>query len=475
MEDGRELPMYKLDTSSESHPFYTGTQKSVDNMGGRVERFRNRFGKTPSPSNPARISRKGQPGPPCCPFALRHAVTTARPVRHRPVAPKPNSREPADPRHRRPRAPCAGCPAWRCCCCAWPTSCPASSAASPWKNADIAAFGYMHGTGSGHTPAGSAPQLLAACRRSRRSAALLARRLGHAGAHQPGCAPDFVLRIPFAPDAGVDAVRPPGMGSTTWLAARRPTGRIRFWRRSHARRLRARHGRRGSAGPDRQPGPGAVVARDHAALAQLCFRRFVFYGLAARPSTPLAAVAGDWRSDWPAWSLSGAPAVAVLFGAGGTVADRTVGRTTGRPGHAAADADPGRAMWASAPAPHLAWRSICGNGASRRRHRRRPGAGSRPGVCCCGSPGRPGRWRCGPSGAGADNLQPGRSGHHILLPLWFVRRGDRHGRLTQPSDRALLLALPALATLAAFALPTLKRSMLGADRLVHPAVLHPGH
>ena len=45
-EDGRELPLFKLDTSSESHPFYTGTQKSVDNMGGRVEKFRNRFGKT---------------------------------------------------------------------------------------------------------------------------------------------------------------------------------------------------------------------------------------------------------------------------------------------------------------------------------------------------------------------------------------------------------------------------------------------
>ncbi|MEN9384529.1 MAG: ribosomal protein type [Pseudomonadota bacterium] len=43
MEDGRDLPLYKLDTSSESHPFYTGTQKSVDNMGGRVEKFRNRF------------------------------------------------------------------------------------------------------------------------------------------------------------------------------------------------------------------------------------------------------------------------------------------------------------------------------------------------------------------------------------------------------------------------------------------------
>ena len=46
MDDGRELPLYKLDTSSESHAFYTGTQKSVDTMGGRVERFRNKYGKT---------------------------------------------------------------------------------------------------------------------------------------------------------------------------------------------------------------------------------------------------------------------------------------------------------------------------------------------------------------------------------------------------------------------------------------------
>jgi len=41
--EGKEYPLYKLDTSSESHPFYTGTHKSVDNMGGRVEKFRNRF------------------------------------------------------------------------------------------------------------------------------------------------------------------------------------------------------------------------------------------------------------------------------------------------------------------------------------------------------------------------------------------------------------------------------------------------
>lgn len=43
--EGKEYPLFKLDTSSESHPFYTGTQRSMDNMGGRVERFRNRYGK----------------------------------------------------------------------------------------------------------------------------------------------------------------------------------------------------------------------------------------------------------------------------------------------------------------------------------------------------------------------------------------------------------------------------------------------
>jgi large subunit ribosomal protein L31 len=41
--DGKEMPLFKMETSSESHPFYTGTQKSVDNLGGRVEKFRNKF------------------------------------------------------------------------------------------------------------------------------------------------------------------------------------------------------------------------------------------------------------------------------------------------------------------------------------------------------------------------------------------------------------------------------------------------
>ncbi|RCS58399.1 type B 50S ribosomal protein L31 [Parvibium lacunae] len=41
--EGKEYPLVKLDVTSESHPFYTGTQKIVDTA-GRVEKFRQRFG-----------------------------------------------------------------------------------------------------------------------------------------------------------------------------------------------------------------------------------------------------------------------------------------------------------------------------------------------------------------------------------------------------------------------------------------------
>ena len=48
---------------------------------------------------------------------------------------------------------------------------------------------------------------------------------------------------------------------------------------------------------------------------------------------------------------------------------------------------------------------------------------------------------------------------HVALPLWFVAAVMASTLLTTASDRGLLLALPALAALAAFALPTLKRSV----------------
>ena len=48
---------------------------------------------------------------------------------------------------------------------------------------------------------------------------------------------------------------------------------------------------------------------------------------------------------------------------------------------------------------------------------------------------------------------------HLSLPLWFMGVGIATTWMSGLSDRALLISLPALATLAAFALPTLKRSL----------------
>ena len=48
---------------------------------------------------------------------------------------------------------------------------------------------------------------------------------------------------------------------------------------------------------------------------------------------------------------------------------------------------------------------------------------------------------------------------HVALPLWSVLVGLADSALSNDRDRALLLALPAFAALAAFALPTLRRSV----------------
>jgi len=50
-------------------------------------------------------------------------------------------------------------------------------------------------------------------------------------------------------------------------------------------------------------------------------------------------------------------------------------------------------------------------------------------------------------------------GYHIWLPLWFALVASVATLTTNAADRSLLLALPALAVLAAFALPTLQRSV----------------
>ncbi len=43
-EDGKEYPLFKLEISNQSHPFYTGKMKLVDSA-GRVDKFRTKYAK----------------------------------------------------------------------------------------------------------------------------------------------------------------------------------------------------------------------------------------------------------------------------------------------------------------------------------------------------------------------------------------------------------------------------------------------
>ncbi len=44
LEDGKEYPVYRVEISSASHPFYTGQSKTIDTA-GRVEKFKTRMSK----------------------------------------------------------------------------------------------------------------------------------------------------------------------------------------------------------------------------------------------------------------------------------------------------------------------------------------------------------------------------------------------------------------------------------------------
>lgn len=43
-EDGNEYPIFKMEISHKSHPFYTGKQMMVDTA-GRIDKFKTRYGR----------------------------------------------------------------------------------------------------------------------------------------------------------------------------------------------------------------------------------------------------------------------------------------------------------------------------------------------------------------------------------------------------------------------------------------------
>jgi large subunit ribosomal protein L31 len=50
--EGKQYPLIKIEVSAESHPFFTGKHKIVDTA-GRVEKFRQKFGKVGSKTSVA--------------------------------------------------------------------------------------------------------------------------------------------------------------------------------------------------------------------------------------------------------------------------------------------------------------------------------------------------------------------------------------------------------------------------------------
>ena len=325
----------------------------------------------------------------------------------------------------------------------------------PWKNADITAFGYMVELASAGPHDWLAPTIMGI---SPEVDALLPYWLG-AWAMQlaPGwMAPDFAARLPFGLMLVLVLV-------ATWYGiyqlARSPGAQpVAFAFGGEAQpadyaRAMADGGLLGLIGC---LGLAQLSHETTPALAQLCFTALTFYGLSALSGSlllPLAAIGAGLTG----LTLSGAPAVAVLFGLGGAIYGALERKETG--------STHGGRLWrvagplvAAAATAALAssldlwqWR-IAPPGTSWREWR---------------SLGRLFLWFTWPLWPlvlwtlwrWRHQLRDLPRNRHLAWPLLFLAVAMGTTLLTPASDRSLLLALPALATLAAFALPTLERSV----------------
>jgi len=200
------------------------------------------------------------------------------------------------------------------------------------------------------------------------------------------------------------------------------------------------------------------------ALAQLGFTALTFYAMAASPyrrATKIPGPALGLVAGLSGLALSGAPTLALLLGVGGTLVEWTHMRW----GNYGADASVRRHSWQ--------WTLLiaCVTAA----------------VSLLSFALDLWRWRIDLPGADGQAWDDWASlarlliwftwpawplalwtlwrwrrqlgSRHVALPLWFAGMALASTLTTSASDRSLLLALPPLAALAAFALPTLQRSV----------------
>ena len=324
----------------------------------------------------------------------------------------------------------------------------------PWRSADITAFGYMRVLAGGQADwfapllMGMAPDV----------DALLPYWLG-AWALQLApawIAPDLAARLPFI---GLLVLGFMAVWNGVYYLARSPRAQpVAF----------AFGGEAQPADYARAMADGGLLAfiaclglaqlshETTPALAQLCFTALSFYAVAALPYRTLGPLLAG-TTGLLGLTLSGAPSMALLLG-GGSALIHLFDRQPTEPD----SSGPTRWRWVMLGLTGLLallatvldlwrWRIALPQ----------PGWDSWRGL---GSlllwftwPAWPlalwtlWRWR--------RQLISRHISRHLALPLWFALITIGATLITPAGDRALLLALPALATLAAFALPTLERSV----------------
>lgn len=201
------------------------------------------------------------------------------------------------------------------------------------------------------------------------------------------------------------------------------------------------------------------------ALAQLGFGALAFYAMAASPYRQAIRIAGPSLglvAGLAGLALSGAPTLALLFGLGGTLVAAGHWRW-GTPADDTASRQRG-GQWLLLMAGATLMVALLSSALDLWRWRiDLPGAGDASAWSDWRSLGRLLVWFTWPTWPLALwtlwRWRRQLGSRHVALPLWFAAMAVLSALTTSASDRSLLLSLPPLAALAAFALPTLQRSV----------------
>ena len=205
------------------------------------------------------------------------------------------------------------------------------------------------------------------------------------------------------------------------------------------------------------------------ALAQLGFTALVFYAMAASPYRRATKVFGPSLGllvGLSGLALSGAPTLALLFGMGGALVEWTHMRWGNLSRSGEIDVGAQRRSWQWVLV--IAGITVFVGGLAHildlwRWRIHFPGTGEQTAWTDWRKLGRLLIWFTWPTWPLAlwtlYRWRRQLASRHVALPLWFAAMAVGATLTTPAADRSLLLSLPALAALAAFALPTFKRSV----------------